>query len=40
MFSGMQIGVGFELEPQLMFRCMAVDVKPGFMVMSLSIAPS
>jgi len=40
MFSIIQIGVGFELEPQLMFHCMAIGVRPRFTVMSLSIAPS
>jgi hypothetical protein len=39
-FNSMQIGVGFQLEPQLMFRCMAVSVKPRFMAVSFSITPS
>jgi hypothetical protein len=36
MFSSMWIEVGFQLEPQLMFRCMVVNIKQGFMVVSLS----
>ncbi len=40
MFSSMRIGVGFQPEPQLMFRCMVVGVKPGFMAMFFFAAPS
>ncbi len=40
MFSGVQIKVGFQLEPQFMFRCTVVRVKLVFMAMFFSIAPS
>ncbi len=40
MFNGVQIRVGFQLEPQFMFRCTVVHVKLGFMAMFFSIAPS
>jgi hypothetical protein len=40
MFSGMQIGVGFQPEPQLTFRYTTAIVKPGFMAMSFSATPS
>jgi hypothetical protein len=40
MFGGVRIGVGFQPKLQLTFRCMAVGIKPGFMAMFLSTAPS
>ncbi len=40
MFSGMQIRVGFQSKLQLTFCCTIVTVKPWFMAMSLSVAPS
>jgi hypothetical protein len=39
MFNSMHIRVGFQLEPQLMFCCMVVGIKPGFMAMFLFVAP-
>jgi hypothetical protein len=40
MFNGVRIGVGFQPEPQLAFRYTTVNVKLGFMVVSLSTTPS
>jgi hypothetical protein len=40
MFSSMRIRVGFQPEPQLMFHCTIVGVKPRFMAMSLFATPS
>jgi len=40
MFSNMRIKINFQPELQLMFRYMAVSVKPGFMAMSFSITLS
>ncbi len=39
-FSNMQIEVSFQPKPQLMFSCMEIGVKLGFMAVSLSIVPS
>jgi hypothetical protein len=39
MFNGVRIGVGFQPEPQFTFRCTIINVKPGFMAVSLSAAP-
>jgi hypothetical protein len=39
MFSGVWIGVGFQLEPQLTFRYTVVNVKPRFIAVSLSTTP-
>jgi hypothetical protein len=40
MFSSMQIEVGFQLEPQLLFCYMTIIVKPWFMVVFLFVTPS
>jgi hypothetical protein len=40
MFNDMLIGVGSQLELQLTFCYMVINVKPEFMAMSLSVAPS
>ncbi len=40
MFSGMWIGVGFQIEFQLIFCYTTVGVKSGFMAMSFAVAPS
>jgi hypothetical protein len=40
MFSDVQIEVGFQPKLQFMFRYTTISVKPGFMIVSLSAAPS
>jgi hypothetical protein len=40
MFNDMGIGVGFQPEPQLTFRYTVINIKPRFMAMFFSIAPS
>ncbi len=40
MFGGVQIGVGFQPELQLTFHCIAVSIKPWFMVVSIFATPS
>jgi hypothetical protein len=40
MFNGVQIGVGFLPKLYLTFCCTTINVKLGFMVVSLSIVPS